>query len=239
MEELDLKDLLELFLSKIWQMILIVVVFAGVGVLYTLGFVTPKYSSSTTFALIGTDSKSSQETSTDSAITTTDITINSKLVQTYNVLIGSSKVLRQVISNLGIDITEEELKKNISVATEDDTDVIKLTVTNENAIYASRIANEIVKVFSEMVPEMYNINNVYVVDEAEVESEPSNIHHAKDIVIFTFVGIIVAMGYVLIANVLDTTIKTSEEVEKEFNLPVLVSIPFIESFNNLKGGKKK
>ena len=238
MEELDLKDLLDLFLSKIWQMILIVVVAGGIGILYTLGFVTPKYSSYTTFALISTDNKSTQET-TDSAITATDITINSKLVQTYRVLIESSKVLRQVISNLGIDITEEELKEGISVSTEKDTDVIRLTVTNENAVDASRIANEIVKVFSEMVPEMYNINNVYVVDEAEVESEPSNIHHTKDVILFTFVGGIIAIGYALISNMLDTTIKTAEEVEKEFNLPVLVSVPFIDNFNNLKGGKNK
>ena len=236
MEELDLKELLDLFWSKIWQMMMIVIIAGGIGVIYTLGFVTPKYTSLTKFVLTGAESTSG---TFSNAITTTDVTLNSKLVPTYRDLIESSKVLRQVITNLEVDITEEELKKSITVSSKEDTDVIELTVTNENAAYAAKIANEIVRVFSEMLPEIYNINNLYVVDEAEVESEPSNIHHAKDVVIFTFVGIVVAVGYVLIANMLDTTVKTGEDIEKEFNIPVLVSIPYIENFGTLKGGKNK
>ncbi len=236
MEELDLKELLDLFWSKIWQMLVIVLIATGIGVIYTLGFVTPKYTSLTKFVLTGAEGTSGTYTN---AITTTDVTLNSKLVPTYRDLIESSKVLRQVITNLGIDVTEESLKKSITVSSKEDTDIIELTVTNENAAYAAKIANEIVKVFSEVVPEIYNINNLYVVDEAEVESEPSNIHHAKDILIFAFVGVVIAVGYVLIANMLDTTVKTAEDVEKEFNIPVLVSIPYIENFGNLKGGKNK
>ena len=90
------------------------------------------------------------------------------------------------------------------------------------------------------VQEIYKINNVQVVDKAELETEPSNINHSKDILIFTFVGLVVAVGYVLIANMLDTTIKSAEEVEKQFKVPVLASIP-LYNFEPVKskGGKKK
>ena len=95
------------------------------------------------------------------------------------------------------------------------------------------------KIFSNVVNETYKINNVYIVDEAEVSNTPSNIHHSKDIVIFGFLGIVIAVMYVLIANMLDTTIKTPEDIEKGVGLPVLVTIPYIENFGNEKGGKKK
>ena len=236
MEELDLKELLDLFMSKILQIILIVIIAAGIGIIYTMGFVTPKYSSSTSLVL--TASEKSSETAQTDSISTTDITINSKLVSTYSELVKSKKVLRQVISNLNIDVSEDELRKNVSVNAVENTELIRITVTNENAVYSAKIANEIAKVFSEMIPEIYNINNIYILDEAEVEDIPSNINHAKDVIIFAFIGLVIAVGYVLIANMLDTTIKSPEDIEKGFNLPVLVSIPLIDNFNVEKGGIK-
>ena len=236
MEEWDLKELLNLFWSKIFQILLIVIITTGIGVIYTFGFTTPKYSASTTLVLTGAETTSD---AASNSITATDVTLNSKLVSTYRELVRSKKILRQVISNLNIDANEEELKKNISVTLREDTEVIEITVVNENAVYPAKIANEIARIFPDMVSEIYKINNVYIVDEAEVESEPSNINHGKDIVIFFFAGLVIAIMYVLIANMLDTTIKTPEDIEKGFGLPVLVSIPLIENFNNEKGGKKK
>lgn len=236
MEELDLKELLNLFWSKIFQILLIVIITAGIGIIYTFGFKTPKYSSSTTLVLTGSTSSSADSAN---SITATDITLNSKLVPTYSVLVKSDNVIRQVISNLNIDVSEEELKKNVSVKLKDDTEVLEITVTNENAVYAAKIANEIAKVFPSVVSKIYSIDNIYIVDEAEVESTPSNVNHAKDIAVFALTGLVIATMYVLIANMLDTTIKTPEDVEKGFGLPVLVSIPLIENFNTGKGGKKK
>ena len=235
MEELDLKELLMLFWNKKIKILLIVVIFALIGIIYTIGFVTPMYTSSTTLVLATSENSSSQSSNT---ITATDITLNSKLVSTYSELVKSKNVIRRVISNLGIDINEVSLKKNITVSSVKDTELIEISVTNENSTNSSKIANEIAKVFTEKVSEIYNINNVHVVDEAEVSSAPSNINHLKDILIFVFIGMVVAVMYVLIVNMLDTTIKTAEEVEREFKIPVLATIPMY-NFENEKGGKKR
>ena len=237
MEELDLKELLMLFWNKKIKIFLIVAIFIAIGIIYTIGFVTPVYTSSTKLVLATSDSTTTQ--STKNTITTTDITLNSKLVSTYSELVKSKNVIRKVISNLKMDIEEEELRKNVAVSSVKDTELIEITVTNENPSYSAKIANEIAKVFIAKIKEIYNIENIQIVDEAEVETEPSNIHHQKDIMIFTFIGIVVAAGYVLIANMLDTTIKTAEEVEKEFKIPVLATIPLynFEPAKN-KGGKK-
>lgn len=240
MEELDLKELFNLFWHKKAQIILIILIFIVLGVIYTVGFTTPMYTSSTTLLLAGTEKQEGQAQTTNS-ITATDITINSNLVSTYSELVKSKNVLSQVISNLGIDINEDELRKNISVTAVKDTELIEIAVTTQNPEYAPRIANETAKVFIQKVAEFYNINNVHIVDEAELSQEPSNINHQKDIIIFAFIGLVVAVVYVLVANMLDTTIKTAEEIEKYFKVPVLASVPVCDlegALDKRRGGRR-
>lgn len=238
MEELDLKEIFTMFWNKKVQIVLIVAIFTVIGLVYTMGFVTPKYTSSTTLVL----AKAEDSKDTADSITTTEINLNAKLVSTYSELVKSKNVLRQVISNLGINVNENTLRSNISVTSVKDTELIEITVTNEVPEYAAKIANETAKVFTTKVSEIYNINNIHVVDEAEVSNNPSNINHTKDVVIFAFIGIVVASAYVLILNIFDTTVKTAEEVEKHFKIPVLASIPIYDQENEklkrARGGRK-
>lgn len=236
MEELDLKELFNIFWNKKLQIVLIVAIFGVIGIIYTIGFVTPMFNSSTTLVLATADN--TVEAEKTNSITATDVTINSKLVSTYSELVKSKNILRQVISNLGINVSEESLRKNVTVTSVKDTELIEITVANENATYSAKIANEIAKVFTEKVKEIYNINNVHIVDEAEVSNAPSNINHAKDVAIFAFIGAVIAVAYILIANMLDTTIKSPEDIEKGFGIPVIASIPLIESFENERGGRR-
>lgn len=241
MEEIDLKELFEIFWHKKAQIILIILIFMVIGVIYSVGFVTPMYSSSTTLVLAGT--ASSTEEQSQNTITTADLSINSQLVSTYSELVKSNNILGQVISNLGINIDAEELRQNVEVTSVEDTELIEITVSDQNPEYAARIANEIASVFEERIAkEIYNINNVHIVDEAVVETEPSNVNHAKDIVIFAFIGVVVAVMYVLIANMLDTTVKTQEDIEKSIKIPVLASIPLydmgMEKLKKRKGGRR-
>lgn len=242
MEELDLKELFNMFWAKKLVIILSVLIFGIAGAVYSIGFVTPVYESYTTLLLAKGGEKEETQASaqavTDSAITTTDITLNSKLVSTYSELVKSKDVIRKVISNLNMNLDEAKVRRNVSVSSYKDTEMIKVSVTDENPKYAAAIANEIVNVFADKVEEYYNINNVYVVDEAEVAEKPSNINHIKKVVIFAFAGFVVAAAYIFIANMLDTTIKSAEEAEKICGAPVLASIP-LHDFDGDKGGRRK
>ena len=199
MEELDFKELFSIFWSKKVQIILIILIFAVLGAIYTMTLIKPKYTSSTTLVLVQAESNKGNTVTTES-ITTTDITLNSKLVSTYSELIKSKNVLRQVMSNLNLDLNEEEIKKNIKVKSVSDTALIEISVTDENPEYAEKLTNEIANVFVQKVSEIYNINNVYIVDKAEFPTEPSNINHLKDIIIFAFAGIFFAFVSVFITS---------------------------------------
>ena len=239
MEELDLKELLNIFWKGKIKIILILALFIALGVVYTTSFVTPEYTASTTLVLATSDNNtaSQQNGNTDStnSITATEITVNSKLVSTYSELVKSKNVLREVINNLGIEVEEENLRNNVKVSSVKDTELIEISVTNLNKSNAAKIANEIAKTFTKKVGEIYNINNVHIVDEAEVPNNPSNVNHLKDVVIFAAIGLIVAIAYVLLANMLDTTIKSVDEIEQTLKVTVLASIPIYNADNERKG----
>lgn len=228
MEEIDFKGIFNMFWSKKVQVFIFVLIFVILGCIYTIKFTTPIYSASITIILVS----SNNENGENSTITTSDLTVNSKLISTYSVLINSKNVLKEVADNLNIDMDEETLKNHITVASIQNSELIKITVKNENPTYSAQIANEIARVFSEKVKELYNINNVQIMGEAEVPQTPSNINHKKDVALFAIGGFLVASIYVFLSSLLDNTIKDAQSVESEFNLPVLASIPNYE-----KGGK--
>lgn len=234
MEELDLKELIQIFWEKRIQMLIIILCFVLVGVIYTTGFVKPKYQSKTSLLLA---TNSSNQTSTN-GITTNDLTLNSKIVSTYSDMVRGNKIPRTVISNLGLDLQEDEVRKSISVTARDNADMIDITVKYEDPVIAQKIANETAKVFIENVKQYYKIENLYVYDEAEIENEPYNINHKKDILIFTAIGLVVAMGYSLVQNMLDTTIKSTQDIEKISGLIVLASIPIYDLAETKSKGRK-
>ena len=238
MEELDLRQLIKIFWSKRLHIITIVLLFLIIGTVYTFAFVKPKYKAYTTLVLAQSDVVVKDgELPSSQGITQSDLTLNQKLVSTYSELVKTKNVLREVIRELRLKENEEELKKNVAVSLVEDTELIKITVTNKNALDAKNIANEIAKIFSERVTEIYKVNNVYIVDEAEEPTEPYNINHIKDIAIFMAVGFVLSIIYVLIINLFDTTVKSAEDIEKELEISVLASIPALKDEKTIsKGG---
>lgn len=222
MEELDLKELISMFLEKKLLIILVIIIFAIMGAIYTLKFIVPEYEASISLVLV----QLGTEATTDSAtsISTTDITINSKLVENYREIAKSRIVADTVKQNLHLDIPTSEIQENIAVNSISDTELIRVTVTNKDPKLAYDIATEFAKVFADKVEGLYNIRNVHILDEAQIPQEPSNIHLSKNVLIFAFVGAVLVFGYILLINMLDTTVKSDIDIEKALNLPVLASI---------------
>ncbi len=234
MEELDLKELFTIFWERKAQIILIILVFAIIGVAYSYFLVEPDYKSTTKLVLT-----QSSENSKDGSITQADVTLNSKLVSTYGEIIKTDNVLKTVVSNINNpEITIEDIKENVTVKSVKDTELLEITVKNANPNYAAQIANEIAKVFCERVVDIYSISNTYVLDRAEPSAIPYNINHIKDVMIFAFIGVIISVIYVLISNMLDNTVKTEQDIEKIGGLLVLTTIPDY-SLENKRGGRRK
>ena len=229
MEEIDLKELIGMFLEKKFLIIAIVVIAAILGAVYTLKFIVPLYQSSTSLVLVQvvTDNNDEDEDG-DSAISSTDIALNSNLVDDYREIAKSKSVATQVIENLKLDMTLTEVQNSISVSSISDTELIRITVTHADKELACKVANEVAKIFIGKVNEIYKVSNLHVLDEAEVSNTPSNINLGKNVIVFAFVGFVLVSAYILLINMLDTTVKTDTDIEKALKVPVLASIVFTD-----------
>lgn len=226
-EDVDIKRIIEIIFSKKILIILIFLLSITLGYVYSYYYKKPEYKSSVTILLVADENKANKE------LTQTDLNINSSLISTYSSIAKSTNVIQSTIDNLGLDMYASKLQNNVEAAQIDKTQFLKITVKNDNPETAKNIANELAKVFAEQIKKIYNIENISIVDEAEIENKPCNINHIKDMTIFIATGIFISMILVMIIYLFDDTIKHEKDIEKNIKLKNIGSIPVDKDNNQL------
>lgn len=217
METIDLKELFEYYKSKFGIVILFVALVGIFGCLYGLFIQKPMYKSSTSIVLIS-------EAKDNSQLTYNDVSVNQNLVSTYSEIVKSKRVLGQVINNLNLNYTYGALSNNIEVSSVTGTQIIKITVTDENSKTAMKVANEIGKVFAKEIPELYNISNVNILDTAEQPSSAYNVNITKQSAISLLAGLVLGLGVVFVMYYFDRSVKNASQIEDKLKLPVLATV---------------
>ena len=219
MEEINIKD----FFNYLKKYILII---CGVVVIFVIGVFTydksikkPLYTTYTTIILT-----KSNEAQTSTTITQNDILLNQKLVETYTKIIKSKLVLDQVISETGITYTAEELGQNVAVEAYENTEMLKISVTDSDPELSASIANSIAQVFSGEVAKIYQMNNISVIDIAQVPEEVSNDTLTRDFFIALFISIFGSIGVIFIIYYFDDSIKLTDDLEEEIGMPVIAKV---------------
>lgn len=220
MEEIDLKELYDYYKSKIVYIIITIVAIIILGNTYMIVRRIPMYKSDTTIVLVSEKQGESYNT--------TELQLNKNLVGTYSEIIKSRKVLETVIKNLDLDIDYDHLKTRVNVSSVVNTEIIKISVSDADPKEATKITDEIAKIFTTEVQKLYKLNNVSVVDKAVDADKPYNINYLKDNVIYLGIALFLSCGVIFIKFYFDTTIKTSEEIENKLGLTVIGIVPRVE-----------
>lgn len=213
MEEIDIRELLSFFKSKIVLFFTIFMAVCLVGCCYSFFIQKPMYNSYTKVILSG-----------ENAITQNDISVNKNLVSTYAEVVKSRRVLDQVIKELSLDTSYETLVGQISVSAVNNTEIIQITVSDRDPVMAKNIANATASYFTKEAVSLYKMNNVNILDEAIVNEKPYNINVKKQLFIYMAVGIILSAGILFIIYYFDRSVKSAEQVEQKIKLPILGSI---------------
>lgn len=221
-ENIDLRKLINILFSRKLFIIFIVMVSIVLGYFYSYYYKMPKYSSSVTLLLVGDENKEQKE------VTQIDLLLNSGLISTYSNIAKSDNVVRQTIDNLQLDISVEDLQKNVTVEEVKGTQFIKIIVVNSDPEIARNIASQLSSVFCSQINEIYNLQNINIIDEAEISYEPCNVNHIKDMAIAVFIGIVTSISLILIIYFLDDTIKDAKEIERILRINNIGTLPIIE-----------
>lgn len=211
-----------LLLRRIWSQKLIIVlttlVFTAGALMYSLFIATPKYNSTTRVYVVN-QKKDNQ------AITTQDVQLGTLLVKDYKEIILSNSVMSDVVSKNKLQITPGELAKKISVDAPKDTRIISITVTDKDPQKARDLANAVREVSADKIKEVTKIEDVTTLEQAEAALTPSSPNVFKNSVLAALLGLILAVGGVVIIELVDDRIKRPEDIEETMDLVLLGVIP--------------
>ena len=234
-ETIDLKNVFKIIWERKAIIIIITMIAILLGFIYSYKFVKPKYTAKVQIVLVQIDKNQGRVTTSSGALTQSDVTINDKIIATYQKLLTNDDVLSKVIENTKIiDITPAELKKATTATVVSNTQILEIQVTNKNPEKAAILVNELAKVFKEKIHTTYGIDNVSITLEAQTPKEPSNVNHIKDIIMFATIGIILSIGIILLINFLDNSIKSTNDIES-LGINILAEFPDIK---HSKAGNK-
>lgn len=214
------------------MIVIITIVFVGLAAAGTLFFIDKTYNSSTTL-IVG---KPEGYTSTVSD-TANELRINQQLVGTYSEIAKSKSVMTQVNSALNLGLSDGQLAEMITISTVNDTELIKISVTSEDPVQAASIANKTAEKFMTNVAELMKINNLQIVDEAVVNSNPVGPNLKLNMAIAFLMGIIISVGIIFVKEALNTTVKTIDQLKSlAGDVSIIGVIPDCDELT-LNGGK--
>lgn len=220
---MDIKQYIAIFWRWSWLIITCTVI-AGAGATF-YNARQPKIYESSAVVLVNAPIRSAAQL-TDTGLRTTE-----NLLGTYAELLVSRPVLEQVAKNLNIPGGAGTLGREVKVAVEPSTLLIKVTVQDRDPERAARIANEVPKVLNDLERDL--LANPYVgayrqalnfVDVALPRYSPVLPKATQTLLIALMAGLALSMGSALLIEHLDDTLKSAREVEQAAHLPVLAAI---------------
>ena len=212
-------------LSILWDKIMVII---ATGIIVGLGaflvakfFITPQYESETKLYVLNR--------ANDSATTLSDVQLSTQLTKDYKILVTSAP-----------DMKASQLASSISVDTPSDTRVLQITVVSDDPYQAKKIADCVAKVSSQKICDIMKIEQVNVIEEGSLSEIPAFAVVQKWTIIGALAGIVLSAAVIVIKSMLDDTVKTTEDVEKYFDLSTLAVIPISEEMDDgLPKNKKK
>ena len=218
MHDSELRDILIIIKKRIWIIILITVILPIITGVLSIYYIEPLYQTHATL-LIG------RPQGYEGRLEYSDVLLSQKLAATYSEIAKSRYVSNELIKRLELEIPNDEVRRKIDVTSVKDTEIIKISVIDKSPDMASKMANEVSNIFIEHVSKIMKIDNIQFVDRAEVPVVPFKPKIVLNITVAAVAGIMTGLLLILLIDYLDNTVKTQEDIEKHFMLPVVGVIP--------------
>lgn len=222
-ETISLQELFSILRKSFWRILALTIVTALISFAVSSFLIKPMYQAGT--QILVTPKKQANEV-IDAAQVQSSVT----LVNTYRVIIKSPAILEQVQKEvMNAPVSIDALNNMVTVESEQNSQVINVSVQSTDAALASNVANSIAEVFSSDVQKLMSVDNVTVLSKSSIPTSPVSPNIVLNTAIAAVVGFLLGVGLAFLREVLDRRIRTEDQVQQILDLPVLGSIPDIDS----------
>ncbi|MEH7335236.1 Wzz/FepE/Etk N-terminal domain-containing protein [Neobacillus drentensis] len=222
-DAINLKELLQTLKKRLLLIISITVLAGIISALITYFYLTPIYQSST--KLLINQTKDNQTTLNSSDV---QVQANIQLIDTYNEIIKSSRILNEVAQKIDAGITAGQLNGQIEIVKSQNSQVVTIVVKDANAKLAAEIANTTAEVFQKEIVKIMKVDNVNILDKATVNPWPVEPNPVRNIAIALVIGLVAGIGIAFLLDYFDSTIKSEQDIERELGVTVLGNVAIID-----------
>lgn len=219
-ETIDLREYFYIIKKKLWVIALSAIICGLVSGLISFFMLNPVYEASTTLIVNKEEDDESVQMNTSD-----DLNFVQKLAVTYGEIIKSRTVITSTINKLGLDSTYEEISDSITVTNIDNTQIIKISVQNNNPYLAAKICNTIPKIFGVEAERVVKASGVEIIDKAEIPENPIKPNKMMNIAIAVVLGIMGSVFVIFLLEALNTKVKSPKDIEDKLGIPVFGVVP--------------
>lgn len=232
--EIDLVRLLSALWRHFWIILLSMVIFGAAGFGYANYLITPLYQSDVQMYVNNADISVG---STSIKFSQGDLLAAQGLVDTYIVILNSRPMLDDVIDELELPYSYEQLKDMIAAEAVNGTEVFQITVTDADRKEAKEIANKIAELLPEHISQVVDGSSVRVVQYAVLAGGPCSPSVMKYLCLGIALGFLISAGIIVLRVLLDKRVHDPEELAKRYDIPVIAVIPDLEKKGSSKYGQ--
>ena len=246
-DEITVKDLVSIFIPKLWIIVVSAVVLGVLFGGYALVFKKDTYTSRATFMLSRDNS---------STISSSDIELSYRVIENLEIVLFSRDFLDSAVAEDinqryekdGIRTGFEELKRVFKVVKSGETSVFSIEVTTTSAVKSHIIAKSLVShlvtaedgtpaPIKDFLPNAYSKINIKTIESPLPASAKNDKGVVTSAVIGALLGAVVSMVVIFIVNRFDIVVHDRKKLEEYFDFPILGVIPRHDVSISENGGK--
>ena len=229
-KKFSINDIISIFLKRLWLIVVLAIVGGGISYAYSQFVIPKKYTSAVTMYVYNQNG--------ERALASSDFQFAKKLVDTYIVILKSNQVLEAVSEGIiteGLDYSPTAIRMMVTAQPVQETEVFKIAVSCQSPQHAQIIADKISIVAPPEIIRVVKAGSVEVVDKADVPLTHSSPNVVQNTIIGIILGIALAFGLAFLLELMNTSIKTKEDLTEAFSLPVLTMIPNLSTSTGKSG----
>jgi capsular polysaccharide biosynthesis protein len=215
--EIDLLRLFSVYMSKLPWIISAFLTGCVAAGLWTYYMIAPVYTASAKLYMVSASS--------GSAVNLTDLSLGSTLSSDYAVLMKIRPIYEDIVKELDLPYSYETVQNMVTISNISDTRVLIVSAVSSDPDEACDIANAVAQKAVEYLPDLMETGTPNIAETAIVPRRPTAPSLPENTTRGGIVVMLLMMAVITVRYLLDDTLKTSEDIEKEFGLTPLTVVP--------------